>query len=397
MKKVFVKLNKVLFKEAFFCMLFSFLILGVIALIGLNISFFSPFEDAFKDFSYLDLYYTEKLEEKEEHVNENIFLVNVDKINRKEISLLLKAVAEQKPKVIGVDVIFKELKDPVLDNFLSESLQKKNVVTTYAFTNSGIDLSNEFIRNENATEGYTNFSFTSKSSVIRSFQGIKKENDTTYLSFGLAVAKKFYGNNWNSSIEKQLYTERTINYEANRDGFFVLEYKDLMNQESISILKDKIVLLGYLGDAKTHFLDLEDKHFTPMNKKFVGKSSPDTFGIVIHANIINMLITNNFINEVPNWVVMLVTLLLSYLALSYFIWLNKKQLASYILRLNILRIIFVIFFIWFSLLLFKNQILLKTAPIIAVVVFSVSLIGYYKKLVHYLNKKFKWKGYFYQD
>ena len=139
------------------------------------------------------------------------------------------------------------------------------------------------------------------------------------------------------------------------------------------------------------------KHFTPMNEKYVGKSPPDAFGIVIHANIIQMLIEQDFISVVPTWLITLLTVVLTFMALCYFIWLNKKQLASYILRLNILQLLFIVFFVWISLFLFKNRILFKTASITAIMVFSIGLIGFYKKFAHYFYKRYKWKGYFFQD
>ncbi|HAI44042.1 MAG TPA: hypothetical protein DCM40_41060, partial [Maribacter sp.] len=131
--------------------------------------------------------------------------------------------------------------------------------------------------------------------------------------------------------------------------------------------------------------------------KFVGKSPPDTFGLVIHANIVQMLIDGNYIKVVPNWVLGLLTIVLTFFSLAYFIYLGKKQLASYVLRLNLVQLLFTIFFVWLSLYFFKNGILFKITTITAVVVFSMGLIGYYRKLAHYLYKRFKWQGYFFHD
>lgn len=397
MKKYFPKVDISLLKEAFFCMIFAFSILGIVSLIGLNLSFFSPFKNAFKDFSYLDLYYSEKLGDEIGNINEDIILVNIDRLNRKEIASVLLKIQEENPKVIGLDVIFKNREDPVWDQFLSEHLRNDKVVATYVLDERSAITSNQHIVQSQIPSGYSNFNFDPKSAVVRNFLGIKKEKDTTFVSFGVAIAKKFMNKLWIPELDEFLSKDRPINYSGNRDHFLVLEYQDVVGQDHIPLLKDKIVMVGYLGSANNHEYDIEDKHFTPMNQKYVGKSPPDTFGVIIHANIVQMLLEKDFIKVIPNWCIVLLTVVLTFMALCYFIWLNKRQLASYILRLNIMQLVFIIFFVWISLALFKSKILFKTASITAIMVFSIGLIGFYKKLAHHFYKKYKWEGYFFQD
>lgn len=397
MKKTSRKINKLLFRESFFCLLFSFVVLGLITLIGLNFSFFTPFNNAFKDFSYLDLYFTEKLDKNLGNINQDIILVNIDQLERKEIAVIMNKLDRQKPKVIGLDVIFKEEKSTDGDKVLAESHGINNLVTSYAMTNFGVVKSISTISAPHQNSGYSNFSFNPETSVVRDFQGVRKDGDSLQISFGAAVAKVFLNGEWNQDLENYLHKNRPINYKGNREHFLILEPEDVLSQDTIPIVKDKIVLLGFLGDAQNHQFNIEDKHFTPMNEKFVGKSAPDTFGLVVHANIINMIITADFISVVPQWILVLFTILITYLALTYFIWLANRQLASYVLRLNVTRLSFIVFFVWVSLLLFRNGVLFKTSAIIAVAAFSVGLIGYYKKIAHLLYKKLKWNGYFYHD
>ncbi|WP_161598211.1 CHASE2 domain-containing protein [Maribacter flavus] len=389
--------NKSLFKEAFLCMIFAFTVLGIVSWIGVSLNFFSPFKNAFKDFSYLDMYYAEKLETNDPNINENIILVNVDRRNRKELAGMLQKIQESQPKVIGVDVIFKDLEDPVWDRFLSEFLKSENIVAAYVLNDDKRIVSNKNILEEGVASGYSNFNFDDESAVIRNFRGVYKKNDTILEAFGTAVSKKFRASDWDMGMDNFLSIDRPINYTGNRDFFLVLEYDEIMNDEFSHLMKDKIVMVGYLGNPIQHRFDLEDKHFTPMNPRFVGKSPPDTFGLVIHANIVQMIIEGNFIKVVPNWIRILLTVLLTYMALCYFIWLNKRQLASYILRLNIVQLFFIVFFVWVALLLFRQKLLFKTASITAVIVFSIGLIGFYKKLAHYLYKRFKWQGFFFHD
>src|SRR5690606_20383281 len=59
--------------------------------------------------------------------------------------------------------------------------------------------------------------------------------------------------------------------------FFALDVRQvLMEDFDPSVLRDKIVILGYLGDT---FGDpaWEDKFFTPLNLKIAGRANPDMF------------------------------------------------------------------------------------------------------------------------
>lgn len=395
MKKLLSRINPLLLKEAFFCMLFSFFIIGIIALIGINLSFFSPFKNAFKDFSYLDLYYAEKLNEENFDLNENIVLVNIDRLNRKEIAEVLDELKKFKPKVIGLDIIFKDKDDPVWDKFLADQLKDTSLVFAYSILGKRQVTTNSAIHRSIDDMGYSNFNFDTEAAVIRNFQAVKITAKDTLISFPAAIAMKCKSAEWLRENLSYFEMERPIKYSGNRNNFLILEREDIIGQKEISFLKDKIIMIGYLGNSDNHFHDMEDKHYTPMNPKFVGKSPPDTFGLVIHANIVQMLLTSNFIKTVPSIVLLFLTLLFTFFALAYFIYLNKRQLASYILRLNLVQLAFIVIFIYISLLFFKNGILLKVTSITATVVFSMGLIGYYKKLAHYLYKKYKWEGYFY--
>ncbi len=64
-----------------------------------------------------------------------------------------------------------------------------------------------------------------------------------------------------------------------------------------SALNGKIVLFAYATPFNP--MDIEDKKFTPMNEKYAGKSIPDMNGIIVHANIISMVMEDNFIKKVP--------------------------------------------------------------------------------------------------
>ncbi len=69
--------------------------------------------------------------------------------------------------------------------------------------------------------------------------------------------------------------------------------------------RDKIVLIGYVGDR----IDIdtgEDKFFTPLNSKYIGKANRDMYGIVVHANIISTILNGHYIRVMPDWLMHLI-------------------------------------------------------------------------------------------
>lgn len=91
-----------------------------------------------------------------------------------------------------------------------------------------------------------------------------------------------------------------------------------MAQEfDVTQLKNKIVLLGYLGIPSQRAdmrLD-EDKLFTPLNARLSGRSYPDMYGLVIHANILRMALEKDHIKVIPKWVTGLLSFFIIWLIL----------------------------------------------------------------------------------
>lgn len=386
--------KKLLYRDAFHGMVFSFIILFILSFIVVNLSALNPFQAAFKDFSFLDIYYSEKMG-KEQPISTKINIVNLEHLDRFELALLLNKIQESSPKVIGVDAIFKDQKDKFTDSLLSVELTKENVINSYAFYDSQIVRNYPTITNR-VLAGYSNLNFDKKNNVIRNFQGTKKSNDTVYSCFSTVVSKAFLGKSVTSRFNSKIQNPIPIKYFGDYDKFITYSSKEILTSKNpIESIKGNIVLLGYLGTPLGNLYDIEDKHFTPLNESSMGKSAPDMFGIVIHANIIRMLINDDYLYEIPNWLYILITLIVTYLALVYFINLTEKKTPKYMVTKKIVQLLFTIAFLWLSLYLIKTNIVFKPTLIIAIMLLSVEMIGFFKLFLNYLNKKFSWKSYFF--
>jgi glucan phosphoethanolaminetransferase (alkaline phosphatase superfamily) len=85
----------------------------------------------------------------------------------------------------------------------------------------------------------------------------------------------------------------------------------------------------------------------------VGKSNPDMFGVVIHANVINMLMTENYINQVPMYLKVILAVTICYLAvfILYVVFLafpllygTLSKIVQFVLWIAVLFVIIGVFY-----------------------------------------------------
>lgn len=75
--------------------------------------------------------------------------------------------------------------------------------------------------------------------------------------------------------------------------------------------------------------DIEDIFYSPLNEKYIGKTNPDMFGVVIHANIINMIMTENYIDAVPFWLEFSIAVLICFVGVFMLYWAFLKFPLAY--------------------------------------------------------------------
>ncbi len=385
--------TKLLFRDAFFSTLLSSTIVLLMVLIFVNLRFFNPIHKAFKDFSFLDVFYAEKFQETTK-VSTDIVLVNAGN-DRLQAVDLLNRIVEAEPKVIGVDVMFKDRKEIVyIDSMLASLLTNEKIITSFNIKED-IVIKNHpyFITNK---EGFVEFNFDDKTAVIREFVGFKEIQAQEQWSFAAQIAKYYLHDKWELyEYDKRLRRAQTVNYIGNYDSFQHLDYDDFRDYEKKKILKDKIVIFGYLGTPIGNENDIEDKFFTPLNEVIAGKSDVDMFGTAIHANIVNMLIKNDFMLTISNTWLAIITFLAMYFSTIYYMKINRKYKVSYRTRKRTFQFLVSIFILILSFWLFKNDVVLKPAIVIVGIILAGSYFKYYKHLTRYFKTKTqkKWKTY----
>jgi len=306
-----------------------FLVLGIFSFIPINCLFMDPIAKAIKDFDVYDIVYSKLREEPQ--VDTNIVLVNLSNLSRSDIAMQVNVINSLNPKVIGIDAIFQDEKENYSDSLLADAFSRcRNLVLVskldkYNQTTDSYDtlFRSVNIFNKHASNGFANLPNDDKVSfrTIREFRPVSKTNGTIVNSFASKIVEIYNPqalqvlNNRDNEIEK-------INYIGNYNKFYYLDsYQVLSGQSDISFIKDKIVLMGFMG-LKLNNKTFEDIYFTPLNERYAGKAFPDMYGVVIHANIISMILNKKYIDIMPQWLSIVLALILSYL--SAFIIFNLK-------------------------------------------------------------------------
>ena len=379
--------TKLLWRDSFLCTVLTLVVSGIFLLIFVNLSVLDPFYKAFKDFSFTDIYYAKLF--KNESVDKDIIIVNVKQNDRFSIAQAIEKVQAQEPKVVGLDIVFRDLKNPYVDSILKTTLNShSNIVTSYYLDEDSIISNNKYLKSAKNIDGFINMNLSNQDAVIRDFIGVK---DSIHVSFATQLAlqsgklKPKYLNKLNERIP--------INYYGNQDNFLTFDIDELEELENIPAMKNAIVLFGYLGTPTGNTFDIEDKHFTPLNSKFAGRSTPDMFGVLIHANILKMLSNNNFIKKVPKPLVYLLAIICTFFITLFGMRLYKRSSLAYDILIKVIQFIISIVLIYLALLLLKLNIYIFITPILLLTLFGLEMIDFYVYLIDYLKKRFKWESY----
>ncbi len=391
MKKHRLKLHALL------ATLFVFIITGGLGLIAISLKVFDPFEQAFRDFDYTNIYYS-KFRKNSNKIDNDIIIVNCGNLQRDSIALMLSKIKDQQPKAVGIDLYFKGRKDILSDSLLKSVLNEmKNPILPYIVNdNDGIvnikDCPDPYFGNFN--EGYSNFiGEDDTAETIRSLKPYILFGNEIYFSFAAAVAIAADSNIYNNLLIRGNKTE-IIHYR--NAEFRHLDVKELFRIDSSQqVLKNKIVLVGYMGKSISALPDLEDNHFTPMNPRVSGRTFPDMYGVVIHANIISMMLHGDYINLAPNWLTWLIAFVLCYFHMIFFIYMFARHHKWFHFTGKLLQFVSSALLVYISLLLYEHY-NYKISIILAIanILLSIDLIYFYEGLALWVAKKMKIKSYF---
>lgn len=367
---------------------------------SLNIDFLDPIENTISDIELTDLYFN-IFKDNRKDIDTNIVLVNFGDMNRLEIANTVKIINKYSPKVIGIDAFFSKPSilrvDDVVDTIFSNT---KNLVLVSllhskepdSFTDTSTTVIPPYFNN-NISHGYANLKEDRAYRTIRNYRPTIQIGNKKYPSFAARIVQ-LYSTELYDNLLNLGNSEEVINYIGKRNKFYnISAEKILKEQQKFNFLKNKIVLLGYIGNKNSviNQNDNEDKFYTPLNKKYIGRGRPDMYGVVIHANIISMIIRNDYITNFNNLGKKILMLVLFYVNSLIFLVLyyHNHDLYSSLSKVVIIFESFILMFLSFLLL---NSFYLKVElkPIFIGLVFLPDILESYIGIIKKIKEK-KWK------
>ncbi len=309
----------------------------------------NPIQKTFQDFYYSDFVFSNLRDYSEVPPDTNVILVNIGS-SRVEIARQIEVLSKYSPCTIALDVLFKSEKAPEQDSALERALSgAKNVVFACKLEDYNDSLNrfdSVFISlprfTQYGTSGFANlFIDTSKDfrTARRILPKANTSRDSLRIMFGLRAAQYFDSSAVSAFLARDNELE-TINFRRNIDKYQTFERDEtLMPNEALEAVRGKIVLLGIMG-PNTKTPSTEDVFFTPMNKKYIGRSYPDMYGVVVHANIISMILDSRgaksqFINTLPDDWSNAVVIVVIYAIMALYSFIRHKNEEWYELLSNI--------------------------------------------------------------
>ena len=300
---------------------------GVVALLYVipqNVDFLNPVSQALGDFDITDMAFSKFRNEEEVDVDTNIVLVNIGMADRAEIAQIIQNLNWYEPAVIGVDAFFRQPKDPIGDSALAEAFAqtkelvlvskvayteeaKEEDVERWAMSEADADRLFDTLEMSHpnfswyADHGFANLIIDQEVSFMtcREIAMLEEWTGGVESSFPVVVTQHYDREAAQRALDRGV-GEQTLNYHGNVSSFYHVDVWQALDPEfDLSFVEGKIVLLGFMG-PNLETKSLEDAFFTPLNESYVGRSFPDMYGVVIHANAISMILRGNYIETMDD-------------------------------------------------------------------------------------------------
>ena len=380
-------------RDTIFATIWVFLFIKILGSIPLNLGVINPIKLGLKDFDFNDLSYSKLGKAQNTPIDKRIVIVNIGQADREGLAMMIDKTGSMNPKVMALDATFDGPKDPIQDSLLTETFKRnKNLIAATRLELTGkegdtISLGGAYI-NTASQYAYVNL-FNDPAYTVRYYEPFLEDYaEKSYKSFSSAIVE-VYDSTAYKTLEKKGHHKILIDYSRHVNQYLVLEYEDILaGHVDDSAIAGKIVLFGYINNNPN---DIDDKKFTPMNERFAGKSFPDMNGIVVHANIISMVLDNNYVKKLPLWANLLIAVIVCWLHMSFFIRYYLESHIWFHLVAKIAQVLSAIFFVWLGIYLFDTYRLkvdLKWSLI--VIVMAVDVIYFYEAWAVWMHKKYKY-------
>ncbi|MEO6253074.1 MAG: CHASE2 domain-containing protein [Ferruginibacter sp.] len=388
MKKQKSALSQLL-KESFLATLLVFVSVWILFLV-ISISF-KPFNfvaKTIKDVNLTDFYFSGL---QSPVADTNIILVNIEDLGRKDIAALVDTIYAAGPAVIGLDVFFSDDTDSIGDPLLNASIKHAadKLVLAGFYDAEANRFNSDYKIFPGSDYGHANIlTNEDRTAVVRKFQPAYKLGDSLLYAFSAAIARKY-----NKQLFDKLASRKNkaayINYKGNKSTYLVLNHVEVLDSAAdLAFMKNKIVMIGFLGGKTKSTEDFNDIFYTPVNKHYYGRALPDMYGLVIHANTASMIIEDNYIWYPADWLVFIISFIITFLHIVPFIYFYVNRHLWYHVFVKIGQLVSFTVILLLVFLIFKNtSVLIPTKYILLPVILAADILYLYEALAVLVYKK----------
>ncbi len=297
-----------------------------------SIDMLDPIQNTFQDMQLTDLVFSQVRDNDKVEIDENIVLVNNGHLDRKTTAELLNIINSNNPKIIAIDAFFRSPKGEEQDLPLADAFSNiKNLILVNELFDTNEDSKFDSLKTSNpmfnkyAVNGYANMYIHPEDfKTVRLVKPISKVNGKYIPSLSSKVVQIY------DKSKYQRYKNRNneleaINFKRNINKYHTYNYDDILDGNfDPNHFENKIVLIGYMG-PKLGEVSTEDIFYTPMNNHYVGKTTPDMYGVVIHANIISMILEEDYIYRTSDILSLILMILVVYCNMILFNYWRKND------------------------------------------------------------------------
>ncbi|MEM9528079.1 MAG: CHASE2 domain-containing protein [Bacteroidota bacterium] len=296
-------------------------LIGLVKLVTFRSHYFDPFNNGMKDYEVTDIVFSQLRDPERIQRETRVVLVHVAEPQREEMAEILTKISRHAPAVVGVDILFPGRKDSTGDARLSESLAGiPNLVLAanlapYVDSLGGIPnmIVSDSLFSRKGQNAYTNFLAGADRTVRLFTPRLETLDGQEQSAFAVALAQAFDPEANRRLLRRNKSAER-INYLGDYRSYLRMDGRAILDlpEEALALFRDRIVMVGFV-DSRLPDAPLEDRYFTPLNPVYTGRSIPDMYGMVIHANIVSMILDGHFIYTVPEWLTLVLSILFGFI------------------------------------------------------------------------------------
>jgi len=335
-------------------------LIDLVSWVSSKINVLDTLEYSIEDFDFTDMHYS-GFEKLKTPIDSSIVLVNIGDLTRVEIAKQIEIINQYQPKVIGMDVIFPSLSQPEIDSVLHNALNQVNNLVMGIRINYDPNTDNFNTltshpyfgsQGKQAFVGLIGDGVGTRIGTVREIITNSNFKNTYYYPFAAELVRVYKPEGFFRFVSRNNFTE-WVNYKRRINKYQVLDNDQVLMGQGVEIVKNKIVILGFMGNFIGDELNITGRYYSPLNSKFVGRTHPDMYGTVIHANVISMLIEEDYV-EIWSRVSYYITMILGVLSVVFFSWIYNSYQRNYQLFSKISAFIMINLVLLSTLWIFSN-------------------------------------------